>query len=209
MWGADESLASQQFALLDEQGKLPELVTTLTSVAEAGMPGLTEGVALALLRAGDTAGASAALARAFAEPPVPAWGLVHSWTVRAEVVAAVGTDDQVADATRILAPHAGRIAMAGTGVVCRGAVDRALGLLAERRGDLPAAEEHLRAAVRLDDAGGLVVWAAHARVALARVLRRRDAVSGEAGALLDQADLVAERGLPRLAEAVAEERRRG
>ncbi|GAB2850740.1 hypothetical protein GCM10022221_57710 [Actinocorallia aurea] len=199
MWGAEESVASQLFALRDEQDRLPELVPALTAVADAGMPGMIEGAALGLLRAGDETAARAALDRAFADPPLPAWGLVHSWAVRAEVCAAVGSPAQVAEAERVLAPHAGRVALAGTGVLCRGAVARLLGLLAERRGDLAEAEAHLRSALALEDVTGLTVWAAHSRVALARVLR---AAGGDPGTLLDEAAATASRGLLRLARAV-------
>jgi DNA-binding SARP family transcriptional activator len=208
MWGAEETLASQLFALRDEQGRLPELIGALTAVAQAGMPGINEGVALALLRAGDAAGARAAIERALAEP-LPGWGLVHSWAVRAEVIAAVGTPPQVAAATAALAPHVGRVAVAGTGVVCRGAVDRTLGLLAERAGDLPAAEAHLRSAIRIDDAGGLPGWAAYARAALARVLRATGGDPAARRVLLDEAGRVADRGLPRLAAVIAAERADG
>ncbi|ROO86142.1 DNA-binding SARP family transcriptional activator [Actinocorallia herbida] len=201
MWGADESVASQLFALRDEQDRLPELVPALTAVADAGMPGMIEGAALGLLRAGDLRGARDALDRAFADPPLPAWGLVHSWAVRAEVCAAVGSPAQVAEAERVLAPHAARIALAGTGVLCRGSVVRLLGLLAERRGDLPAAEAALRSAVALEDDTGLTLWAAHSRVALARVLRLSGTPSdAEPSTLLDQAATT--RGLRRLTRTI-------
>ncbi|MEO3781893.1 BTAD domain-containing putative transcriptional regulator [Actinocorallia sp. B10E7] len=203
MWGADESVASQLFALRDEQDRLPEFVPALTAVADAGMPGMIEGAALGLLRAGDEDGARSALDRAFVGPPLPAWGMVHSWAVRAEVCAVVGSPAQVAEVERVLTPHSGRIALAGTGVLCRGAVDRLLGLLAESRGDLAGAEAALRSAVALEDTTGLAVWAAHSRVALARVLRRSGVpAEAEPRTLLDQAAATASRGLPRLVRAV-------
>lgn len=94
-----------------------------------------------------------------------------------------------------LAPYEGRHAVAlAEGSL--GVVDRYLGLLADTRGRLDEAENHLANAVRGNEAMGARPWAAHARSDLAAVLRNRQADGDlERAASLERAALATARQL--------------
>jgi DNA-binding CsgD family transcriptional regulator len=85
-----------------------------------------------------------------------------------------------------LLPFEGRNVIVGEAVVCYGAADRFLGVLARITGDSAAAQRHLEAALALNGVFGAASWLAHTRFELARVLLERgDAQLGRA--LLDTA----------------------
>jgi DNA-binding CsgD family transcriptional regulator len=92
--------------------------------------------------------------------------------VTGEIALWLGDLDTVRDCYRRTAGYAGRFANATT--VCGGAIDRILGEFAAGLGEMPAAEEHLAAAVRLEERLGSPPFLAQARISYARVLGKRD-----------------------------------
>jgi DNA-binding CsgD family transcriptional regulator len=104
-----------------------------------------------------------------------------------------------------LLPFEGRNVMVGEAVLCYGAADRFLGVLARITGDLDAAQRHLMVALALNGRFGAATWLAHTRFELARVLLERGDV-GRAGALFDEAAHTADRvGLVALAQRIVGE----
>jgi hypothetical protein len=99
-------------------------------------------------------------------------GLVHL-AVRARLWAVVAPDDDVARLRTEVERYAQRIAIGGTGVALVGPVAHALGLLARRLGDLPAAVEAFTTALRLSERAGFDAFAVRDAAELARTLRGR------------------------------------
>jgi hypothetical protein len=89
-----------------------------------------------------------------------------------EAAALLGAADAAATLYEQLSSFAGRLAI-GHPEGAVGCVDRYLGLLAGAMGWEGQAGAHLEAAVRLNDEMGARPWAAHTRVDLASLLRRR------------------------------------
>ncbi|MBM4363512.1 MAG: hypothetical protein FJ104_12595, partial [Deltaproteobacteria bacterium] len=100
----------------------------------------------------------------------------HVWILVNLALVAVGLGDRVRGhlVERALEPFPGRSAV-NSFQFTLGATDHALGLLAELRGDLPAAATRLRQAVLENRCMGLPVPLARSELELARVLR----LSGE------------------------------
>jgi DNA-binding CsgD family transcriptional regulator/tetratricopeptide (TPR) repeat protein len=72
-----------------------------------------------------------------------------------------------------LLPFEGRNVIVGEAVMCYGAADRFLGVLACLMGDDDTALRHLEAALALNERLGAATWLAHTRFELARVLLER------------------------------------
>ncbi|NMO93930.1 adenylate/guanylate cyclase domain-containing protein [Actinomycetospora sp. TBRC 11914] len=93
----------------------------------------------------------------------------------AETADAVGDAGSGALLHELLAPWEGHVVVVGSGALCLGAADHALGLAARAAGNHEAAAAHLGNAVRIDDATGAVRAAARARDALADTAGRGSA----------------------------------
>ncbi|MFD3585388.1 ATP-binding protein [Streptomyces sp. NPDC058683] len=116
--------------------------------------------------------------------------------VTGEIALWLGDLDTVRDCYRRTAGYSGRFANSAT--VCHGAIDRILGEFAAGLGEMHAAEEHLAAAVRLEERLGSPPFLAQARVAYARVVGKRD--HRAARRLAEQALATARRlGMPTVA----------
>ncbi|MFF1683085.1 ATP-binding protein [Streptomyces sp. NPDC058256] len=116
--------------------------------------------------------------------------------VTGEIALWLGDLDTVRDCYRRTAGYSGRFANSAT--VCHGAIDRILGEFAAGLGEMQAAEEHLAAAVRLEERLGSPPFLAQARVAYARVVSKRD--HRAARRLAEQALATARRlGMPAVA----------
>jgi hypothetical protein len=77
--------------------------------------------------------------------------------------------DLAAELRTLLAPYAGRQAIAARAACTYGSVDFALGLAAATAGDVAAARAHLAVAAAADEAFGATVAAARARQVLAEL----------------------------------------
>lgn len=114
----------------------------------------------------------------------------------AEACAAVGDQTRAAALYDILLPYAGRAVVVGFGVICRGAVDRYLGLLAATLGRGDAAATHFEAALAIDARLRAAPCEARTRYAYAQMLLARpgDAAAHAQGtALLAAAGAIATR----------------
>ena len=86
----------------------------------------------------------------------------------------------------LLQPFADRMAVAARAMNWMGSIAGALALMAELRGDPPAAVDRYRRAIELEERAGMPVWACHHRMRLARALRAAGA-DAEARTLLAEA----------------------
>ena len=91
--------------------------------------------------------------------------------------AAVFLDDAERSAAlyELLVPHEGRAAVAGLAIVCLGAVDRYLGMLATVNKNWSVAERHFEGALVFDANLGARPWLAHSQYEYAMMLYARDA----------------------------------
>ncbi|MBA3653096.1 MAG: AAA family ATPase [Actinobacteria bacterium] len=124
-----------------------------------------------------------------------------------ETAMSLGAHQYAAVLRRLLLPHAGHLIVAGGGIVCFGAADRYLGMLAGAAGDGPAALEHFAAAVALEEGVGSAPGAARTRYWWARQLMAGGDRAGrrEAQGLLAKAVEVADNlGMKPLARQVRE-----
>ena len=168
----------QMFSIRREQGRLAELaplVRLLDGTARDGAwrPGL---IAL-LAELGMEQEASAELHRLLGEglgrlrPSLWLASLVYLADA-----AALLEDERAAEALYAeLAPYEGSNVMIGHLVVCYGAADRYLGMMATLLGDWEVAERHFRAALAFDTRLGARTWLAHTAYEYARMLLGRGA----------------------------------
>jgi DNA-binding SARP family transcriptional activator len=150
------SYAGQLAELRYQQGRLPELASLMASAVRPGpRPGGRQAIAaLAHAQAGQPTTARTLLATLavddFARVPRDlSWTATLSWA--SEAAAVLAEPDTAASLYRLLRPHHGRAVVAAWGVVCRGAFDRYLGMLASTSGEIGAAREHYEAALRLEE----------------------------------------------------------
>src|SRR5690606_2528218 len=130
----------------------------------------------------------------------------------ADVAAAVGDDDLVAELRDALLPYADRAVPIAMGAACFGVVARPLGHLAVRLGRVDEGIAHLERATAVAARMGARPWLADAQLALAEVLvdsgrgddTRVAALAGEAAALTEALDLAVFR--PRLERLAARTR---
>lgn len=166
-----------QLALLRrEQGRTAETIDALRQMAAAapGMPVWRCALASGLAAVGDLAGARVELDRLVGTdgaslPRDFLWlfGMTHL----ARACAAVADTERAGVVYDLLAPHAGRVAVAQHGVLCDGAIDRALGLLAFARGESAVARRHWERALALDRRLGATIFVTATQVDLAVLLR--------------------------------------
>jgi len=143
---APAALAAQLFAVRTRQGRLAELLPLLRAARERpdAPPAFVGALAAATAAAGDPAQTRRVLATAL--PALAALPRDHSWLGSAVATARAAAREGDPAALRVLratlAPHAGRVAVAGHGAALVGTVDRALAQLARRAGDTEAAARH-------------------------------------------------------------------
>ncbi|MBX3026368.1 AAA family ATPase [bacterium] len=192
---------TQLLAIRTEQGRLAEL--------EAGMQAfVAQYPAVEIWRYVDAylqaelerpEAARAALVRVLdpRQPALPEGYLrLAACSYLAEACAAVGDQARAAALYDLLLPYAGRAVVVGFGVICRGAVDRYLGLLAATVGRGDAAAAHFEAALAIDARLRAAPCEARTRYAYAQMLLARpgDAAAHAKGtALLAAAGAIAAR----------------
>lgn len=114
-----------------------------------------------------------------------------SLTLLAEVASAVGDGEAGGRIADVLAPASGRLVLAGSGVACCGATDRARGVGLLAAGRLDEAEARLADALALHGRIGAPAWMARTQGAMAALARTRGD-EARASALLDVARRTAE-----------------
>jgi len=188
--GAGARYAAHLLAVRWYQGRVAEMLPTLDATAAAPSLSPTDhsfqaALALACASAGQHRRAQAVLAgltrRGLRDlPRSGTWLATMYWTV--EAAHALGDARTAAEAYDLLLPYARLPVTAGPGIVCLGVAEHALGLAKLTVGEVSAAGEHLRRAVRDNQAIGHLPAAALAghRQAAALAGPARSAASTEA-----------------------------
>jgi DNA-binding CsgD family transcriptional regulator/tetratricopeptide (TPR) repeat protein len=195
----------QMFGLRREQGRLAELAPVIRVLAGDGSRsgGWRPGLAALLAELGMDEQVHRELDRFCShglEPLRESMWLV-SLTFLTDAAAAVGHVDAAELLLDELASLAGTNVMIGHGVVCFGAADRYLGMLAATIGDLTSAAGHFEDALRVNRHMGARTWLAHTAYQYGRMLRA--AGDERAGPLLAEAAALAEAiGMPALSTRV-------
>jgi DNA-binding SARP family transcriptional activator len=209
--GGDRSylgdLGGQLLLLRREQGRLAEAMPLLRyAVAESGGMGLFRcGLTAALAETG----AAEEARRELADLALDDFGSVLrdlSWTVSLGFLTEAATQlGDAATAKRVLdhfEPHSGHLAVMGWGVLCLGAVDRFLGMLALTVGRLDTAVAYLEAGLAKEQTMGLPAFRARSGRWLGAALLQRSGPGdrGRARTVLQAtADEAAALGMPALA----------
>jgi DNA-binding CsgD family transcriptional regulator len=193
----------QMFSIRREQGRLAELAaaTRVFARSDQASAAWRPGFAALLSELGMEDEARRELARVrdrgLDELRTRIW--LASLTYLTDACAAVGDEETAALVYPELAPFAGANVVIGSGVVCYGAADRYLGLLATTLGDHAQAIEHFERALAFNRAMGADTWTAHTLYGYGRTLRMRGgaADAARASSLLSEAATLAERiGMP-------------
>jgi DNA-binding CsgD family transcriptional regulator len=193
---ATGTLGIQMFSLRREQGRLADFapVIRILAAGERGHGPWRPGLAALLVELGMEAEARRELARVAAEglEPLRETLWLASLTYLSDACAALG-DEAVAELVYPeLAPLSGTNVMIGHLVVCYGAADRYLGMLAATLGEWSRAEGHFEQAIELNRRMGSTAWLAHTNFEYARMrLAARRDERGAVAALLDEADRLA------------------
>jgi DNA-binding CsgD family transcriptional regulator len=186
----------QMFSLRREQGRLADLAPVIRILAggERDHGPWRPGLAALLVELGMEAEARRELSRVAAEglEPLRETLWLASLTYLSDACAALG-DEAVAELVYPeLAPLSGTNVMIGHLVVCYGAADRYLGMLAATLGEWSQAEAHFEQAIELNRRMGFTAWLAHTNYQYARMrLAARRDEHGAVAALLDEADRLA------------------
>jgi len=162
----------QMFSLRREQGRLAELAPVVRILAGRHGDGpWRPGMASLLAELGMHAEAKQQLDRVAREGVAQFAELwLASLTYLTDACAAVGHEPVAALLYPALAPHERTNVMIGHLVVCYGAADRYLGMLAANLGDWDRAEEHFERAIALNRHMGARTWLAHTEYEYARML---------------------------------------
>ncbi len=166
----------QMFSVRREQGRLAELAPVVRVLAAgdragAWRPGLAAMLA-ELGMEGDVRRELAGIAREGLEPLRESLWLA-SLTYLTDASAAVGDEATATLVYPHLEAHAGTNVMIGYGVVCYGAADRYLGMLARTLGDWDRAEAHFEEALELNGRMGAATWLARTEFEYGRMLLAR------------------------------------
>jgi tetratricopeptide (TPR) repeat protein len=208
---ADNVRYAQLWELRSAQGQRSELVAEmLPRVRERDpQPENLWRQAVALLEQGDRAGALAVVGPLL-EGDLAAIPRDRGWlpavALGGELAAALGArPDQLEEHYRLLAPHAGGTLTIGVAIVCAGAIDHYLGVLAAALGRPAEARGHLQRALATHERLGATPWALRSRHRLAGVLLDLDEPPGRATAMLAEVAEAATRlGMPELARQATE-----
>jgi DNA-binding SARP family transcriptional activator len=195
-WAGDDPSVALGYGglLLDlrrDQGRLEELKPAFLAVLEETSSRHVFRAAVALLHIELNEPDDA---RALLEATVAAGvtggprGLVWSATLAAlaEVSFRLGDTQHTQDLRTALAPYTGQLIVAGLGLLCLGAADRYLAMLAAASGRQADAERLFDAALALEESVGSAPLASRTRVAHARALLR----SGNADQVREASDLL-------------------
>jgi tetratricopeptide (TPR) repeat protein len=185
--GASFAFEAQRALVRREQGRAAETVEPLRKVVASapGMPVWACALAVALAESGDRDGARRELDRLAVEdfaalPRNFLWLCAMAHVARTCV--ALDDRERAGVAYRLLAPYAGQVVVAQHAVLCEGAVDRYLGMLATTLERWDAAITHLERALELNRRIGARIFVAWTECDLATTLRRRRAAGDEARA---------------------------
>ncbi len=189
----------QMFSLRREQGRLAELapVIRILAAGDREQGPWRPGLAALLVELGMEADARRELTRVAGEGlesmRQTLW--LASLTYLSDASAALG-DEAVAELVYPeLVPLTGANVMIGHLVVCYGAADRYLGMLASTLGEWDRAEEHFERAIELNRRMEATTWLARTNYEYARMLLAgRGNRRSRATALLDEADRLAGAG---------------
>jgi len=171
-----EGLAVQLFAICFEQGRFGEIRPAVEAwSAEYDRPAWKIGLATLLAEAGDHEAARAVLT------PVLLAGLTKVVPVddlfflcaaaAATTIVVLGEPEYASELYEVLAPHASRVIVAGSGALCWGSVHRFLGPLAALLGNGDRASMHFEAAMAVHERLGARPFLARDRLAYAAMLR--------------------------------------
>jgi DNA-binding winged helix-turn-helix (wHTH) protein len=180
------TLGLRMFVIRREQDRLGHLAPLIRQLVVSGATTSfwTPGLALLLCEIGFRGEAADMLsefsAQGFDLPCDAMWSTVMTMLI--ELATALGDLDSCEQLYARFAHQQGLAIVTGHGIVCFGAGDRYLGMLAATLGDLRSAEAHLFRAVEFDHRNGGTLWANHARYHLSEVHRRQGRTS-EADAL--------------------------
>ena len=195
----------QMFSIRREQGRLAELapIVQLLAKSDGGTGAWRPGLAALLVELGMDDEARQELARIRAQGLEPfreaLW--LASLTYLTDACAAVGDEELAALVRPELEPYAGTVVVVGHGVVCYGAADRYLAMLAATLGDWEVAEARFDAALDLNRRMGAPTWLAHTAYEYGRMLHARGRAedASRATSMLTDAAALAERiGMPAL-----------
>ncbi|HYJ75879.1 MAG TPA: hypothetical protein VEV65_09790, partial [Kineosporiaceae bacterium] len=151
------SVFAARWGVLHARGRSGELAAELLEVAaDPAFTSLRAAAAVAVLDAGDEAGARDLAARWF-EPPPEDWTWMVQVACWAELSARIGAPDP-AVLRDLLLPCSGLLAVAGSVLDCGGSVDALLAGLSLRLGDVEEARRHAVAAQRQETTLGLRAW---------------------------------------------------
>jgi DNA-binding SARP family transcriptional activator len=145
---AEDAIAGALLSVGMWQGLYPELLDTLLVLQEQSNLLLTPVVAAFLVRLGRVEDARQYLADHPADLMVDDWFSLLPWSLTAEVALALGDPELGRTSYSLLAPYAGRVTAAGSGV-SMGPVDGFLALAAAATGELGLAARHADDALRL------------------------------------------------------------
>lgn len=182
------------FTLQREQGRLAEVASAFDlfrrnmPAGGAWLPGYAV-LCCELGRHDDALGAFEQMARdSFAERTRLSF-LHRNLAYLAETCAWLGDGPRAEPLYALIAPHAGRNFVFGGNVVCHGAADRLLGMLAATMERWDVAEQHFERALAVDAASHGLPWLAHSRHQYAAMLleRKRRGDAQRAAPLLDAA----------------------
>lgn len=194
----------QMFAIRREQGRLAELAPIAQSLAAANGADTAWRPAFAALLA--ELGMEEELERELAHVRREGLGAfrqslwVASLIYLTDACSAIGQQEVAALVYPELAPFTGTNVMIGSGVVCCGAADRYLGMLAATLGDTQRAQGHFAAALELNRRMGATTWLAHTCYEYARMLQSSgehesaESLAAEAAALAEQVGMPTLRG---------------
>jgi DNA-binding CsgD family transcriptional regulator/tetratricopeptide (TPR) repeat protein len=195
----------QMFSIRREQGRLAELapIVQLLTKSDGGTGVWRPGLAALLVDLGMDDEARHELARIRAQGLEPfreaLW--LASLTYLTDACAAVGDKALAALVRPELEPYAGAVVVVGHGIVCYGAADRYLAMLAATLGDWEIAEARFDAALDLNRRMGAPTWLAHTAYQYGRMLHARGRAedASRAASMLTDAAALAERiGMPAL-----------
>ncbi|QNN52950.1 AfsR/SARP family transcriptional regulator [Nocardioides mesophilus] len=142
----DDAVSGAVFSLLLWRGEHEQVVARLAEVVEEQVLPVAAALLAMLTRAGRLEEARALLSAGELDLGPDTWFALLPWSFAAEVALALDEPRLAATAYRLLAPHAGRMACAGSGVAL-GPVDAYLALAARALGETALATRHADAAV--------------------------------------------------------------
>ncbi|MBV9416391.1 MAG: hypothetical protein JO363_15520, partial [Solirubrobacterales bacterium] len=163
----------QMFSLRREQGRLAQLAPVIRILAarEREHGPWRPGLASLLAELGMVAEAKRELKRIAAEGIEPLRQLwLASLTYITDACSAVGDEETAALIYPALESLSGKNVMIGNLVMCYGAADRYLGMLARTLGEWERAEQHFERAIELNRQMGAATWLAHTQYEYARLI---------------------------------------